>query len=266
MFNTVLFGTGAGLVIYAWILQIQAAQLSDIYSPEIWTNSERLFIATITILLAGFFHSLTVLYPAIKSTEIETKLANARASRLENLAMYDGLTEIHNRRFFDEALVAYLEEFKKTRAQFGLLLVDIDFFKSINDEHGHDAGDTVLKEIAKCISGLAREHDIVARIGGEEFAIIAPFANKGDLESIGQRYRNAIEKLTLKVDNAKLRVTVSIGASSNKDASTAAEMFKAADRNLYEAKRGGRNRVMVEARKTPVVPNSAPIPCPDTGS
>lgn len=245
MFNTVLFGVGTGLVIYAWILQINAAQLGHFFEPGVWTSSEKLLFATIAILLAGFFHSLTVLYPALVSDQKERERAAARASQLENLAMKDPLTGIYNRRYFDEALAAYLAEFSKTKAQFGLLLLDIDFFKAINDEHGHDAGDVVLQEVALAISGLAREHDIVARIGGEEFAVIAPYALKEDLEAIGERYRSTIEKLKLDTGSAKLKLTISVGMASSADALTPADLYKAADKRLYEAKRGGRNRVVV---------------------
>ncbi len=123
----------------------------------------------------------------------------------------------------------------------------------------------VLKEIAQCIAGLAREHDIVARIGGEEFAIIAPYANQRDLESIGQRYRATIEKLTLKIDNIRLKTTVSIGVSGNRNAATANEMFKAADRHLYEAKRNGPQPG--QCRPSGNRPQAGTvIPCPGTGS
>lgn len=245
MFNTVLFGVGTGMVIYAWLLQINASQLNHFFEPGIWTDSEKLLFATIAILLAGFFHSITVLYPAIRSREVERVKAANRASELENLAHMDALTGIYNRRFFDRALAAYLEEFAKTRAQFGLFLFDIDFFKTINDEHGHVTGDYVLKEVARSINELAREYDIVARIGGEEFAVIAPYASGKDLEAIGERYRTTIEKLALDLDGTELRTTISVGIASSANAKSAQSLFKAADTNLYQAKRTGRNRVVI---------------------
>ena len=244
MFNTIFLGIGAGLVILAWFAQISEINFNSILEPENWSKSDRLLAATLAVLLAGLFHSLVIIYPNHVHNQKERRLAAEKANRLETMAMNDGLTGISNRAYFDAALVAYFEEFDKTAAAFGLFLMDLDNFKSINDTFGHSAGDMVLKKVAEQISILAREYDVIARVGGEEFAILAPYATGADLKSIGERYRKRIENMELNWEGKSLPITISVGIASNQKTDTANQIYLTADKRLYEAKDQGRNLVV----------------------
>jgi two-component system cell cycle response regulator len=245
MFNTITLGVAAGLVALAWIIQVNSPGNNPFAQPGLWSRSDQLLAATVALLLGGFFHSIMIVYPDYIQREKERILADEKANRLENIAMSDALTGIHNRRYFDAALTAYLEEFSKTGASFGLFLIDIDHFKSVNDTHGHMIGDGVLREIAQAIANSARDHDVVARIGGEEFAVIAPYAQKADLVSIGERYRKSVEAKNIRIDDVVINPTISIGIESNANMATSRDIFRSADKKLYEAKQAGRNRVVV---------------------
>ncbi len=103
-----------------------------------------------------------------------TASLSARSQTLEQAALTDGLTGMQNRRYFDDALKEYLEEFRRIDKPVGLMILDLDHFKQVNDSHGHDIGDDVLRAVAECLKALTRYHDVVARLGGEEFAVVAP--------------------------------------------------------------------------------------------
>jgi len=99
---------------------------------------------------------------------------------------------MHKRRYFEEVLKRYLSEFNKLGAMLGLLILDFDHFKSINDNYGYDVGDLVLKEVALRMRAISREHDVVAWLGGEEFAVITPFANREQLLAVAECYRKIV--------------------------------------------------------------------------
>ncbi|MCK5930781.1 MAG: GGDEF domain-containing protein [Fulvimarina manganoxydans] len=166
-----------------------------------------------------------------------------RSQDLEHAAVTDPLTGLHNRRFFDEAVHHYLQAFDRIGRPLAFMLLDLDHFKSINDTYGHDVGDEVLKAVANCLFEFTRHHDIVARLGGEEFAIVAPNMNKTECHAFADRLREAISKLTIKVGNVHLRVTVSVGITISQRSDAFPEFYKRADVNLYNAKQTGRNRV-----------------------
>jgi diguanylate cyclase (GGDEF)-like protein len=126
----------------------------------------------------------------------------------------------------------------------GLLVFDLDHFKKVNDTHGHDAGDMVLREVALRLRAITRDHDVVARIGGEEFAVITPYASQEQLLMVAERYRTMISALNIPIGKVVLKPTISIGIATNSDGTdNVHDLFKAADRKLYQAKREGRNRV-----------------------
>ncbi|MEN3793270.1 GGDEF domain-containing protein [Fulvimarina sp. MAC3] len=172
-----------------------------------------------------------------------TGVLERRSQDLETAALTDALTGMHNRRFFDEAMRHYLEEFAKIGRPLGFMLLDLDHFKSINDTHGHDVGDQVLKTVANCLFEFTRHHDIVARLGGEEFAVVAPNMGKSDCAAFAERIREAIGKLVIRTGSANLRVTVSIGVAVSQRDDDIGQFYKRADINLYHAKHTGRNRV-----------------------
>lgn len=158
----------------------------------------------------------------------------------------DALTGLANRRCFDQSLercVAAHEEDPKTGI--GLLMIDIDHFKAVNDELGHPVGDKVLKSVAQAIAGVIRERDLVARYGGEEFSVIFASTSKEGIEKAAERIRTAVESAQIEVGGRRVETTVSIGsafAPAGTRVANAWDLVAVADECLYAAKRGGRNR------------------------
>jgi len=168
-------------------------------------------------------------------------------SRLEELSLTDSLTRVPNRRAFDERLQAAYEHSRRYERSLSLVLLDIDHFKLINDQHGHDAGDHVLRTVADVIADNSRHSDFVARIGGEEFAVLLPETPLFEAMQFAEKLRCSIAV----APSATGRVTASIGIANvpHSQIQTAADLFHAADQALYRAKANGRNRVEIERRR-----------------
>jgi len=159
---------------------------------------------------------------------------------LHELARTDPLTGLRNRRAFDDSLGLEIAAVERTRSPLSLLVLDVDHFKQINDSFGHDAGDKVLRSIAKVLSGCVRIIDIVARVGGEEFAVILPHTDAQGAHEVAQRMRAAVAQASW----LSQPTTISIGAASLRTAETACSLYARADAALYAAKKSGRNRVV----------------------
>jgi len=170
-------------------------------------------------------------------------------------ARIDPLTGLGNRRAFDEQLAMHLqirlEAKTKLHKPMGIVMIDLDHFKSVNDTYGHDVGDEVLRKLAAAVTPITRDEETIARYGGEEFVLFAPAATVEELTKAGERLRASIEAIQLPLSNGEtLRVTASFGIAtlwqpvSEQDG---AKLLKAADEALYEAKESGRNRVVVSA-------------------
>lgn len=169
---------------------------------------------------------------------------------LQRLTHSDGLTGLSNRRYFDEYLLAEWRRAGREQAELGLLMIDVDNFKSYNDTYGHVRGDDVLKRVAETIQRVAnRPADLTARFGGEEFAIILPGTASGGLRLLGERVRREVEALGLAHSGSTTGpvLTISVGGASTapQDAIPATSIVEAADLALYEAKHNGRNRVVI---------------------
>jgi two-component system cell cycle response regulator len=166
------------------------------------------------------------------------------------LAVTDGLTGLHNRRYLDSHLGALFGEAALRNRPVAALMLDIDRFKSINDTYGHEAGDEVLKAFAERIRTHTRGIDIVARYGGEEIVIILPDAEAEGAYAIAERIRERIEAVPFSIqrDTRTVPVTVSIGVAWRRaEDAGPADMLKRADLALYRAKSTGRNRVEAAA-------------------
>lgn len=161
---------------------------------------------------------------------------------LAELSVTDPLTKLYNRAHFDKTIESAAKHQRKADFDFVLALVDIDHFKSINDTYGHQIGDEVLMGVAKIIKNSLREDDLVARWGGEEFVVMLKKSNLEQAKTIVEKIRLNIEKSRLCGD---IRVTASFGVTDYKEGEETKETFKRVDEALYEAKRSGRNRVVV---------------------
>jgi two-component system cell cycle response regulator len=164
--------------------------------------------------------------------------------RLERLAAVDPLTDAYNRRF---GLARLREEFSRAvRAEnpLGILMLDLDHFKAINDTYGHLVGDRVLRAVAGACRRVLREGDVLIRYGGEEFLVLLPGAGAEDVRQVGERIRRAVAETSVTDGDLRIAATISLGGATFRDATASPDALIAlADGALYEAKEGGRNRV-----------------------
>jgi diguanylate cyclase (GGDEF)-like protein len=163
---------------------------------------------------------------------------------LNLLATTDQLTQLLNRRAvmarFDEIVEQYFSE----EISFGMLLLDIDFFKKVNDTYGHNGGDTVLQQFAGCLKNVMRATDVIGRMGGEEFIAIVQSTSINDFHNICERIRTSVEALSCDHDGIIIKVTTSGGTYFSSELETnIKEMINIADQRLYGAKKAGRNRI-----------------------
>ncbi|HEY5957380.1 MAG TPA: diguanylate cyclase [Polyangiaceae bacterium] len=171
----------------------------------------------------------------------------AMIHRVEALAITDPLTGLFNRRRFADVLRREFAVTKRYRNVLSCLMLDIDHFKRVNDRHGHDCGDSVLKEVAAILIHNIREVDLACRYGGEEFAILLPHTPKESAMTVADRITACVRQLRLSRGNESVSVTLSVGISSTEDVanSDADDLIRTADIALYEAKRSGRDRVAI---------------------
>lgn len=163
----------------------------------------------------------------------------------EAMANFDELTGVFGRRAFIRTVLKRLKS--KRRRPFTLLVIDIDFFKAINDNYGHPEGDKVLKSVAQCLQEQLREGDIIGRLGGEEFGVIISHQQPHHAYAIADRLRESVSALSIQSGSEPINVTISVGmSSSNNVEDTWNTLFDRADKELYNAKKGGRNQVSPE--------------------
>lgn len=183
----------------------------------------------------------------ILSNIISISLNNASLYKeVEQLSYTDGMTSLHNYRYFELRLKEEINRHARTKAGLSLLILDVDYFKNFNDTLGHQAGDEVLRLLGHILRETSRENDIVSRYGGEEFAIILPAVDKDGALVLAERIRKKIELTPFTDEHVQPggRVTVSIGAASlGKEETNSEDLIKKADLALYAAKHAGRNKV-----------------------
>lgn len=218
------------------------------------TRTEKLFMHH----QAGHWVALQVIAQALQDDEgalvgvLETfynigpeLTANAEAERLKLLSMKCPLLGIGNRRYGELMLQAKFEEARRVGLQVGLLFMDIDHFKQINDTYGHDAGDQVLRALADTLAVSMRAGDVLVRWGGEEFVAILPDISQEQLEQFAERLRGRIAACRIGVGEQNLSVTISIGAIVAELGQTVEAALALADSALYQCKAQGRNRVIL---------------------
>lgn len=163
---------------------------------------------------------------------------------IEKLAITDSLTGAYTRRYFMERFEEELKRSKLRNINLSLLMIDVDYFKQLNDEHGHLAGDQVLREVSRVISQNIREIDIAGRYGGEEFCVVLPDTDSRGAYFAAERIRTALEKTKFKAYDLTLQITASLGLSTYpRNGQTSEELMDKADWALYRAKKSGRNCV-----------------------
>lgn len=178
----------------------------------------------------------------LKAISSQTALTIQKAD-LYKLAVTDELTGLYVRRYMLRRIDEEFARFARYGAPFSVLILDVDHFKSVNDTHGHDAGDAVLYAVARALNEEARETDVVARYGGEEFVVLLPETRASGASIAAERLRRLIESLHVQTRAGEISVTVSLGvAEVDANDADSSELLKRADEALYEAKRGGRNR------------------------
>ncbi len=230
--------------IFAVAIYGLAAELSPTESPTPAMLSLAMFAGTMSV-VAVIMNGLTA-------------QLNQLMERLEAAARTDPLTDLLNRRAFQETFDAELARTSRTGDQLGLIVLDLDGFKAYNDRHGHPAGDRALQRLALVLEHCMRAVDRIARVGGEEFAILAPECDTAGAMAVAERVRRAVEVEFGRPDEA---LTASFGVVSTGGGSMRSELVAAADRALYEAKDTGRNRIVAASYDLDAPPASLAVSC-----
>lgn len=175
----------------------------------------------------------------VQARTYELELAN---NELEKLIRFDFLTGLHNRREYTEFIEYLYMQFKRNHLSYSVLMMDIDYFKKVNDNFGHEMGDHVLKSVAQILKDSIRVTDFVARLGGEEFIVILPITTIEGATLVAEKVRQSIERATI-IENYTLTISIGISVASQQD-TQATDAVRRADQCLYLAKEQGRNRIV----------------------
>ncbi len=182
----------------------------------------------------------------LQESEAQVKRMSEDLTQIREEVNVDALSGLSNRRRFDAALAEMIAVSVRSQSTVTLLLIDIDKFKSINDEHGHVLGDQVIRSVSQAIKGSVKGRDVPARYGGDEFAVLLPETPAQGGSTVGEYIRRIVERgriIDFASDAAVEGLTVSIGSATWRSGETAEDLLRRADRALYKAKRSGRNRV-----------------------
>ena len=166
-------------------------------------------------------------------------------AKMDEMLIHDTLTNLHNRRYFDEQVVRHMAMFNRDKKTFCLAMLDIDHFKRINDRYGHQVGDDVLIMLGQVVRENLRRSDIFTRYGGEEFAIILPISSLEAAAEVLVKVRRTVEQHTFEVGGYKLKITVSLGLAISSDNTDIDLLIQKADKALYRAKQLGRNTIQI---------------------
>ena len=223
--------------------------LESIFVPE---SHELYMRLTVVLLFAVFAYIAQLLVNEQQKLLVELTRQNdqledtvsLRTEELEKLATTDSLTNTYNRRKFNQLLNHEMERSRRHHHPLSLVIIDIDFFKSVNDQYGHAAGDDVLISMSKVMKTLMRKTDFICRIGGEEFGIILCDTDEGNAYDVAEKVRICIENTEFSISS---QVTISAGIAEYNSDEVMNEFFKRADSALYEAKNTGRNRVFASS-------------------
>jgi diguanylate cyclase (GGDEF)-like protein/PAS domain S-box-containing protein len=180
-------------------------------------------------------------------SDLPSKANIYHENRQLKVSLYlDELTQVHNRKFIMYQLEQLISQTTLFNLSFGVLFIDIDHFKSINDTYGHQAGDEVLKMVAKTLEANIRNGDFIGRFGGEEFIILLKNISKNDLPVIAEKFRMLIQNSVSFYNEQAIKVTISIGGSHYQKNDTIESLIERADNMMYQAKNSGRNKVIID--------------------
>ena len=187
---------------------------------------------------------LRVLNNTLERASLRKDVEKAHAKMAE-MSTVDELTKLYNRRYFIDALDGEFERANRYEMDMALIMLDLDYFKKVNDTYGHPAGDMVLSDVGGILKKHIRRSDLACRYGGEEFAVILPNVSKESIYSAYERFREMVSKQTFKSESKLFHITVSVGIAFSNDAESANDLLAHADQALYQAKESGRNRVVI---------------------
>jgi two-component system cell cycle response regulator len=231
-----------------WIkAQGQAFHIRSIMAEPLWSSGEVIGVLAVTSPESGAFTEEDQLLLRL--------LANCSAppierARLRRLAMFDDITMAFNHRYLSPRLVEEMERASRSVGDVSVLYMDLDHFKSVNDNHGHAIGDAVLRVFADRVRKAVRRVDVLIRRGGEEFVLIMPATGATQAHATGHRIQQTLHTEAFEMDGGvRLRQTVSIGVATWDKRETPEQLERRADDAMYEAKRLGRNRVVVATPK-----------------
>ena len=237
----------AGVLMFGYA----TAQLASTAMPPAHVLQQMLWVSfwvfTVIILFAAFLSFQLYVHWQRSSDQLLSELQQANWA-LEQLAHTDALTGLLNRRAVDERLQSEWSRLQRTPGRAAVLLLDIDHFKRINDQHGHPAGDAVIRRVAEVINIIARGMDVAARYGGEEFLILLPHTDAQGAYIVAERLRERIAADTMAHEGLALSAQVSLGvAELRAEDRSHLDWLARADRALYQAKQTGRNRTVMDA-------------------
>jgi diguanylate cyclase (GGDEF)-like protein len=214
-----MMAVGIPLALYQWLIQGDY-QLAQIITFGVYSSAY-------TLVAIGFLASVVIEYQ----------------QNLSHLALEDPLTQLLNRRGLENALHITLAQATRQQSPTAAIMIDIDHFKEVNDNFGHEAGDQVIRKIAQTLQRMSRTGDVVARIGGEEFLLVLPGTELDGARRLAERIRADISAAPLIINQQRIPITVSLGLAGTIGEVELDKLSQEADRAMYLAKRGGRNRV-----------------------
>ena len=215
------------------------SDLAEFYTPD-WIQSV-FFMSFIVFAIIWTFN-----YVILNNERLQTELRGAEAE-LVKLATTDYLTGLANNRAFFEFAEGEMKRSRRHRFPMTLVVFDLDHFKVVNDTYGHAAGDLALKSVADLCRKIIRQNDLVARIGGEEFAMVLTHADLARGRVVAENFRAALEHLEIDHEGVRIPVTASFGVAELRPSDSVSSLLGRADENLYRAKSEGRNRIGTEA-------------------
>jgi len=179
----------------------------------------------------------------IFSDNSRQRAVRERAKDLAKFAFLDPTSQVGNRSYLEQQLTQHFDQYSKFGTAFGIILADMDEFKSVNDTYGHAAGDATLTAVARTLSNCLRASDVVGRWGGDEFLAILSGVNRQILAQVSEKFRRLVAQSSLPVDGGQIQLTISVGAAMAEPGDSPESLLKRADAHLYTSKHSGRNRV-----------------------